>query len=106
MNRVGYFKDSKDKKYGISSRLYCTHNKCRPPLGSAEVDIIWGYGIDIEQALVDGLIDRKLLKRKGAWYSIKIKSKEYTWQGKEEIKKEIKSSEVLRNELTKQLYSS
>lgn len=82
LSRIAYLKDSKDERYGIRTKIQAECNKCRPPMKAAEVDIIWNKGVDIDQALLDALLDKRIIKKKGSWYYWHdLKKQEHKFQG-------------------------
>jgi recombination protein RecA len=44
-------------------------NKCAPPYGKAEFDIIWGEGISRNGEIIDLAEELGVIKRSGSWYS-------------------------------------
>lgn len=69
MSRIRFMKDDDDKKIGIESRIHVEYNKCLPPSRSAEVDIVWGKGIDTNKAFFEALREKKVITKKGSWYT-------------------------------------
>jgi len=45
-------------------------NKCAPPFGKAEFNIIWGIGVDRMGELIDLAVEYKFLEKSGTWYTI------------------------------------
>lgn len=45
-------------------------NKCAPPFGKAEFNIVWGKGIDTMQEVLDMAIEKNIIKQSGSWYSM------------------------------------
>jgi len=45
-------------------------NKCAPPFGKAEFNIIWGVGVDRIGELIDLAVEYKFLEKSGTWYTV------------------------------------
>ena len=106
VSRVGWIKGSNDSKVGIRSKVMVVHNKCRPPMEDAEIDIIWGKGIDSIVSLYDTMTDKKLIKKKGSWNNyIDRHGKERSWQGMEEFV-EITKDQLELNKMIELVYGS
>lgn len=84
MSRIAYLKTGGDERYGIRTKVQSEWNKCRPPMRTAEIDIIWGTGIDSDQALIDAMFEYGLITKKGSWYTwYDFRKQMYKYQGLE-----------------------
>ena len=54
---------------GARTRVKVVKNKVAPPFKIAEFDIIYGKGINRTGELIDIGVEKKIIKRVGAWYS-------------------------------------
>lgn len=57
-----------DDGYGIRSRVKVVKNKLAPPFQAAELDIVWGEGIDRNNDLLSIALTKKLVGKAGAWF--------------------------------------
>jgi len=53
------------------TRVTFEKNKLAPPFGKAEIDIVWGKGIDRNKEIVDLGVEYDIIHRGGAWYTYK-----------------------------------
>lgn len=67
-------------------------NKMAPPFRVAEVDLIYGKGIDIEKSMIESFIAVGLFKKSGSWYSYKD---EKLGQGVEKVVEKLKKDDAL-----------
>ena len=67
--RIGSEKDGEEI---VSNKIKATvkKNKVAPPFREANFIITFGHGIDSIAALLDEAIDKKIIVKKGAWFSI------------------------------------
>lgn len=92
MNRIRFLKEG-DDRIGISSRVLVEYNKCLPPSRYAEVDIIWGKGIDKTKALLSALMEKNIIVKKGSWYHwTPPGKKKIKWMGTERFEEILEKS--------------
>jgi recombination protein RecA len=60
---------SGDRATGSRVRVRVVKNKLSPPFGVAEFDFNFGVGISHEAELVDLAVERRIVKKSGAWYT-------------------------------------
>jgi len=53
------------------TRVTFEKNKLAPPFGKAEIDIVWGKGIDRNKEIVDLGVEYDIIHKGGAWYTYK-----------------------------------
>ena len=101
VRRKGDVKSGADK-VGNVTRVKLTKNKVAPPFREAEVEIMFGKGIDKLGDLINIATDLDIIQKSGSWYSYKG---ERLGQGKEKaagaiVEKELEESiktEVIQN---------
>jgi recombination protein RecA len=67
-------------------------NKCAPPYGKAEFDIVWGEGIDNYTEIIKMASEYGIIKQSGSWYSYK---EDKIGQGKAQVKELLKDNPEL-----------
>lgn len=70
MERMEYIKDSKDNKIGFYSMIKTEKSRNSKPQVSCLVPIIYGSGVKQEIYLIDTAIEKNILLKIGAWYSL------------------------------------
>lgn len=68
LRKIEDLKDSDGEFRGIKVRAKIIKNKVAPPMRMAELDIIFGKGIDSFSSLIDVLVSRGVIKAKGGGY--------------------------------------
>ncbi|HYE77530.1 MAG TPA: hypothetical protein VEI97_06065, partial [bacterium] len=64
-------------------------NKVAPPFREVTMDMIFGQGFSRLGTLIDLAVEKKIIKKSGAWYSYKD---EKLGQGKENVKETLQSN--------------
>ncbi len=72
---------------GNRTKIKIVKNKVAPPFRVAIVDMVFGEGISKEGALLDLAIDKGIMKKSGAWYSL---GDERIAQGRDNTRKYMK----------------
>ena len=72
---------------GNRTKIKIVKNKVAPPFRLAVVDMLFGEGISKEGALLDLAVDRNIVKKSGAWYSL---GDDRMAQGRDNARKYIK----------------
>jgi len=89
-----------DKVIGNRVKVKIVKNKMAPPFREAQFDIIYGEGISREGDLIDCGVDVGLIEKTGTWYSYKG---ERLGQGRENVKKLLRETPELANELEREI---
>lgn len=58
-----------DDVYGHIMKIDVKKNKTAPPFKKAEVNFLYGYGIDDFQELIDIAVEQGIIKKNGSWFS-------------------------------------
>lgn len=62
---------SLDKVNGLNKTVVdVIKNKCAPPFGKAEFDIVWGEGVDKLGEIIDLSVENKEISKAGGWYTV------------------------------------
>jgi recombination protein RecA len=96
VRRKGDIKSGTDK-VGNTTRVKVTKNKVAPPFKEAEVDIMFGRGIDKMGDLINIASDLEVLTKSGSWYSY---DGERLGQGKEKTSLYLQEKPELLEKLT------
>jgi len=102
VRKGGSIKDTQGQIIGDHVNAKVVKNKVAPPFCTGSFDIIFNEGISYESTVIDAAIEKKVIDKKGAWFSfgdIRL------GQGKEAARLEFKNKpelfEKLLNELKK-----
>ena len=93
--KISTLKDG-DEAAGIRVRAKVVKNKIAPPFRRAEFDLIPEGGINPLNEMIDIAVDKKILKRSGAWYSFEGVN---IGQGKPKTRETIENDNDLRTEI-------
>jgi recombination protein RecA len=99
VRRKGDVKSGTDK-IGNQTRIKITKNKVAPPFKEAEVEIMFGHGIDKLGDLVNIAGDLDILQKSGSWYSY---NGERIGQGKEKTTVYLADKPELIEQIRKQV---
>ncbi len=99
VRRVGAIRDG-DTVKGSRTKVKVVKNKVAPPFRDAEFDIIYGLGISKEGDLLDLGVDKGLIEKSGAWYSIKG---ERMGQGRDNARQFLQDNGDIRTQLEEAL---
>jgi len=80
---------------GAHTRIKVVKNKLAPPFREAEVDIIYGEGIDGVGSLLDLAVENDLVKKSGGWYVVEGEK----CNGREAAREILLADRVLRDRL-------
>lgn len=81
---------------GNKTNIKVVKNKVAPPFKTAEVEIIYGEGINRMSELIDLGVKYNIIEKSGAWFSY---NNEQLGQGKENVKTVLKSNLKLYQEI-------
>jgi len=90
VRRLGQIKKG-DENVGNKTKVKAAKNKMSPPFREGEFALLFDRGFDKFGSLIDVAIDRKIIKKSGAWFSFE----DYKWQGKDSITSEIETDTAL-----------
>jgi recombination protein RecA len=100
IRRIGQIKETSGKVVGNRTRLKIVKNKIAPPFTECEFDIMYDEGISHVGSLVDLGIEYKILEKKGSWIAYQG---EMVGQGREAAKQALRDSDVLANDIARQI---
>jgi len=81
---------------GIKIRAKIIKNKCAMPFRHTELELLFNDGISYESDLINIALDRGIIEKNGAWYSM---DNEKIAQGKDNIRLMIKDAGPVRSRL-------
>ena len=100
IRRIAQIKDAEGNVIGNRTRAKVVKNKVAPPFRTAEFDIYYGHGVSKEGELIDIGIEKKILKKNGAWIAYKDKN---IAQGREATIKILSEDHSLYKEIEKEV---
>jgi len=94
IRKVEWIKE-KQEVIGVTSRVKGAKNKVAPPFRKAEINIIFGKGLQYEMEYVDHAITYDIVKKGGAWYSVFDEKGEFIdkFQGKDNLVAYLKEND-------------
>ncbi|MCH2694202.1 MAG: recombinase RecA [Acidobacteriia bacterium] len=99
VRRIAAIKDG-DEITGNRTKVKIVKNKVAPPFRQAEFDILYGLGISKEGDLLDLGVEKGIIEKSGAWYSI---NGERMGQGRENARQFLIDNEVVRVQIEDEL---
>ena len=99
VRRIAAIKDG-DEITGNRTKVKIVKNKVAPPFRQAEFDILYGLGISKEGDLLDLGVEKGIIEKSGAWYSIKG---ERMGQGRENARQFLIDNETVRVQIEDEL---
>ena len=99
VRRIAAIKDG-DEITGNRTKVKIVKNKVAPPFRQAEFDILYGLGISKEGDLLDLGVEKGIIEKSGAWYSI---NGERMGQGRENARQFLINNEVVRVQIEDEL---
>lgn len=101
IRRIGAIKTA-DAVVGNRVRVKVVKNKIAPPFREAEFDILYGRGVSLSGELLDLGVDKKVVEKSGAWYSL---GSERMGQGREKAREWLEARPGLMHKLRELLLS-
>lgn len=95
IRRIGAIKTA-DAVVGNRVRVKVVKNKVAPPFREAEFDILYGRGISMSGELLDIGVEKNIIDKSGAWYSL---SGERMGQGREKAREWLEARPALMDKL-------
>ncbi len=89
-----------DEIIGNRTKAKVVKNKVAPPFKVAEFDLLYGYGISHEGALIDLGTAKDVIQKSGAWFSFE---EERLGQGKEKVREHLASNPELSKKIEHKL---
>ncbi|MFZ4772912.1 MAG: recombinase RecA [Chlamydiia bacterium] len=102
IRKVNTIKGSDNIEIGNRVKTKVVKNKMAPPFRSAEFDILFNEGISRHGSVIDIGIDLGIVEKKGTWLSFKG----HRFQGREQMRLELKKNEELTQELEKLIFKN
>lgn len=85
---------------GNKTKIKVVKNKVAPPFKTAEIDIMYGVGIDKYGEVLDIAVEHDIVQKGGSWYSY---GDEKLGQGRENVKTLLAQNESLFEEIRKKV---
>lgn len=85
---------------GNKTNIKVVKNKVAPPFKTAQVEIMYGKGIDMLGEIIDFAVEKDIIHKSGAWYSYKDNK---IGQGRESVRTFLKANEELCKEIMNQI---
>jgi len=99
IRRIESIKEAQDVT-GSRVRVKVVKNKMAPPFKQAEFDIMFAEGISKNGELVDLGVDKRVIEKSGAWYSLKG---ERLGQGRDAVRDFLKANPSIAKEIEAKL---
>lgn len=85
---------------GNKTNIKVVKNKVAPPFKTAQIEIMYGKGIDMLGEILDFAVEKDIVHKSGAWYSYKENK---IGQGRESVRTFLKANEELCKEIVEQI---
>ncbi len=93
IRRIAAIKNG-DEVVGNRTKIKIVKNKVAPPFKQVEFDIMYNHGISVEGDLIELSVDKKIVKKSGAWFTYG----EDRFQGKEQFRNAlIENKDIFEN---------
>ncbi|MCB1196323.1 recombinase RecA [bacterium] len=92
VRKTGAIKDTQGEVKGDHVKVKVVKNKVAPPFKSAEFDLMFNEGISYEGTILDSGVEKKIIDRKGTWFSY---GEHRLGQGRDTAKNELKNNPEL-----------
>jgi recombination protein RecA len=99
VRRIETLKDGTEP-VGSRTRIKVVKNKCASPFKTAEFDILFGFGISREGALIDLGVEQGIVRKSGAWYTYEG---DQLGQGKENARTFLHDNPDIANAIEKKI---
>ena len=99
IRRIETLKDGTDA-VGNRTRVKVVKNKMAPPFKTAEMDILYGFGVSREGGLIDLGVEQGIVRKAGAWYTYEG---DQLGQGKENARNYLRDNPDRANEIEKRI---
>jgi len=100
VRKVEFINEGTDNIVGLSTRIKAVKNKTAPPMRKAEVEIIFGKGLQSEKEYIDFAVDLDIIDKAGSWYSYK---EERIGQGKDNAVSFMKNNSDIFEDIKKRV---
>ncbi|GAB4303669.1 MAG: recombinase RecA [Myxococcota bacterium] len=99
VRRVGQVKEG-EEIIGNRTRVKVVKNKLAPPFKNVEFDIVYGKGVARSAELLDNAIERGIIEKSGAWFSL---NGNRLGQGRQKVLSYLEENPDIMNELASRL---
>ncbi|MBU0558105.1 MAG: recombinase RecA [Bacteroidetes bacterium] len=98
IRRIAAIKNGEDV-VGNRTKVKIVKNKVAPPFKQVEFDILYDEGISLAGDLIDIAVDKKIIKKSGAWFTFG----EDRFQGREQFRTKLNEDIEMMNRLEKEV---
>lgn len=100
IRRIASIKQGEDF-IGNRVRVKVVKNKLAPPFRKAEFDLMFDEGISRSAGVIDMALETGVIQKSGSWFT---RNGEQLGQGRENVRKFLRSNEDVLNEIEKEVY--
>jgi recombination protein RecA len=90
--KVGRIRNASGEFIGNNLNITTVKNRYYPPFKVAEVELMFGEGVDKMSALLDVAVNLGVVGKSGNWYKYIVGDEELTWNGKTSFKDYLMSN--------------